>query len=146
MKVKINTNTLRLRRNRAAKANEMIEVIASCGRKFFKNSKGDLGHFDVTDNGRVWYVDQYRGNRIYMHRRSFDYYWRGFSGGGTLKRLVESLANYVKRGEPVNGYHFGPWHKSICGGDLWAYGEDMDTVREAAKRLGFYNIKEKVNK
>jgi hypothetical protein len=121
------------KRKRAEKANRLIELIGSCGHKFFNYpDKYGNGRFEVDVRGRIWFIDGYTGTHIYLHYR----YWnRGFSEGGTLRALVDSLKRYISTGEPVLPSHFGPWPKWISHGDLWGYGEDMRKVRECAVSL-----------
>lgn len=134
---KVNKKTLSERRERCKRANELIKAIASHGRKFFSYKKG-LSHFEIADNGRVWFVDGYCGDRIYMHRRPCDYRWSGFNEGGTLKKLVKDLAEFVKTGKSFPAHHLGPWPEWYSAGDPWGYGGEMSKVQEAAIMLGFY--------
>ncbi len=125
------------KQKRADKANELIKVIGSCGRKFFSYpNKHGFGRFEIDGRGRIWFVDGYTGKRIYLHYR----YWkRGFSEGGTLQALVNCLKRYIATGEPVFTSHFGPWTKWLSDGDPWGYGEDMQQVRDCAVNLGITN-------
>lgn len=117
---------------RQAAANELLRVIASCGRRFFHH-EDRISRLELDDRGRVWLHDKYTGARIYTHR---DGRWRGFSEGGTLQGLIKALRDYVKRGTKLHSLTFGPWPKWYCGGALWGYGEDMEKVRDAARQLG----------
>lgn len=112
---------------RAEQANRFIEAIAGCGRKFFAH-KGRVSRFEIDERGRVWFVDAYRPARIYTH---YDGRWDGFSEGGTLRSLVLTLRDFIRTGEAPK-LNLGPWPAELCGGDLWGYGGDMDSVREAA--------------
>lgn len=124
--------TGKTKQERLIDANKLIEVIASCGRRFFRH--GDrVGELELSVSGRIFYVDAYAGKRIYTHYR---YRWRGFSEGGTLRFLIIALRDYVTKGAPVNPSTFGPWPSWNCGGDLWGYGADTCQVREAARELG----------
>lgn len=109
-------------------ANEIIVCIASHGRKFF-SSNGDervrgyaerFSRFEYGDGRkpRLKFRDKYTWKLIDIgspHR------WRGFSDGGTLRGIVQMLASYIIHGKPILNC-FGPWHKDLCGGDLWGYG------------------------
>lgn len=117
---------------RADVANQMLEAIAGCGRRFFSHS-GNTSRFEVDGRGRIWFIDGYKGRRIYTH---YKYNWRGFTEGGTLRTLVERLRDFIRDGSKLPATIFGPWPEWVCGGDLWAYGADMAKVREAAQRLG----------
>ncbi len=117
--------------DRLKRANELIGVIASCGRRFFR--KGDrVANLEVDSHGRVWFVDAYKGTRVFTHYKGG---WRNFSGGGTLKRLIERLRDFVKQDRPLPQTELGPWPEWVCGGDLWGYGDQMQQVRSAAIRL-----------
>ena len=122
------------RQERLAAANELLSVIASCGRRFF--GRGDhVAHLEQDARGRIWFVDAYMGRRIYTHYR---WEWRGFTGGGTLRCLVIHLRDFVRAGKTLSPRTFGPWP----GGDPWGYGDDMDVVRAAARRLGVVDTRE----
>lgn len=121
-------------------ANKAIEIIASHGRKFFslqadkpRAAENRISKF-LFVNGRLWFEDKYTGRRIYVAWRRGR--WRGFSEGGTLRALIESMADWIigKRPEfPLS--KLGPFPEWVCGGDLWGYGEDMDIVRQEISRL-----------
>lgn len=117
---------------RAAIANEMLVAIASCGRRFFAH-KDRVSRFELDHRGRIWLIDKYTEKRIYTH---YEGQWRGFSDGGTLHALIERLRDFIASGKPLPATIFGPWPEWVCGGDLWGYGADMQTVRDEAKRLG----------
>jgi hypothetical protein len=121
------------RADRLAAANELIAVIASCGRHFFRH--GDrITRLVLDARGRVWLVDRYTRREVYTHYRGR---WKQFSEGGTLQDLVCHLRDFVTKGKPVPARVFGPWdERFIPDGDLWGYGrEAMQTVRDAAARL-----------
>lgn len=119
--------------------NEMLEVIASCGRKFFAD-KGQTSRMEVDTRGRVWFVDSYSGKRIYTHCPFSK--WRGFTNGGTLKSLICHFRDFIVKSKPVPLGCFGPWPEWYCDGDLWGYGDDMEGVRKAAIWLGIVNEQE----
>lgn len=117
---------------RLDRANKMIEAIASCGRKFFRDGE-TVATLELDNRGRVWFHDSYSKQRIFTHRPG---QWRGFSSGGTLRRLVENLRDYVTRGDLLQHGVFGPWPQWLASGDLWGYGSEMEKVRQAAEALG----------
>lgn len=120
--------------DRLKSVNELVEVISSCGRRFFfSKTKGVVASVEIDQRGRVWWNDDYSGKRIYTH---YPYRWRGFTHGGTLKHLVMCLRDFVCKGQTIPPYVLGPWPEHYCNGDLWGYGEDMQIVRDAAIRLG----------
>lgn len=113
-------------------ANEFIRVIATCGRKFF-NHDGFIASLELSEHGRVFFIDEYTKKRIYTHRKYRN--WRGFTAGGTMKNLIESLRDFIKTGHKLNLRYFN----SDMGNGFrnpWGYGEDLSIVKEAADRLG----------
>jgi len=129
------------KQERVLQANKAIEIIASHGRKFFSLAaegrtvaENRISRFELHDNGRLWFIDKWSQKPIYvMWRRG---QWRHFSEGGTLRDLVCALADWiVGRKETLPMGYFGPWPEWVCGGDLWGYGKEMQTVREELKSL-----------
>ena len=122
------------KQQRVEAVNKLIKVIADHGRGFFKTGD-NYAKMEVDNRGRIWFIDDYTGKRIYTH---YNGRWRGFSHGGTLKDLVKGFRDYISKGV-THSYvpKFGPWPSHFCDGDLWGYGNDMVKVRQAAKRLGF---------
>lgn len=125
--------------NRIDRANALLRAIATTGRRFFSYTDGGVtrvSYFDrLGPSSRLWLIDAYTQHPVYLHhppgRR-----WRGFTGGGTLQRLVVALRDFIRHGQPVSPGHFGPWPDVLCGGDLWGYGDDMAIVRQVARDLG----------
>jgi len=117
---------------RLQRANDMLEAIASCGRRFFHH-EGRVSRLERDPRGKIWFIDCWSEKRIYTH---YVFRWRGFSQGGTMKDLVKALRDFVVHGKQLHPRAFGPWPDWYCGGDLWGYGGDMEKVRSAALRLG----------
>jgi hypothetical protein len=115
-------------------ANKWLQVIASCGRQFFR-WKDQVAWLSRDGRGRIWFVDHYSGKRIYTHQKG---HWKRFSSGGTMKTLIECLRDFVAKGQalPARNGLTGPWPYWYCGGDLWGYGYDMERVRREGKKLG----------
>lgn len=108
-------------RQRVAHANDLIAAISRHGRRFFYDAdRGRVARFEMDLAGRLWFRDEYTNRRVYV---AYRWRWRHFSNGGTLRRLVESLAAYIRQGAPVPSSHFGPWPQWVCDGDLWGYGK-----------------------
>jgi len=119
------------REARVNQANEFIEVIASCGRRFFEHD-GRIARFNLDDRGRLWFTDAYTQKEIYVAMPR--YRWRGFSNGGTLRSLVENLSGYIRHGQPLWMGYFEPMRS---GANAWGYNEEaMGRVRAAAMKLG----------
>jgi len=119
---------------RLDQANELIQVIASHGRRFFYSTqKQRYARVELDPRGRVWWVDDYSGQRIYTHQTPFGNKWRGFSHGGTLRSLAEAIRDYVVHGTPIPPWRIAPQQSY---GDLWGYGEQgAKDVRAAAFAL-----------
>jgi len=134
----VNRYILRDREQRLEQANALIEAIANCGRRFFHYpEQHGISRITMDERGRLWFVDGYTGKRIYLHFYLHYRYWRrGFSEGGTLRAVMIRLEDYIMEGTLLPRSIFGPWPESLCGGDLWGYGEDMQIVREKAQELG----------
>jgi hypothetical protein len=111
---------------RIEKANEVIRIIASHGRKFFSHNS-EIGHFVANERGQLFFVDSYTKKPVYVQYRGD---WIGFTEGGTLRTLVEMLRDYItgKREDIAMGC-FGPWPAWYCDGDPWGYGAEMERVR-----------------
>ena len=118
---------LAARHHRARKANRLICVIATTGRCLLRY-RDRVARLEVSPRGRVFLVDYYTGRRIDTHRSGA---WRGWTGGGTMKELMEAFRVFICTGKGLHPEAFGP-HTA----DMWAYGLAMRTVRDTAKELG----------
>jgi hypothetical protein len=125
--------------DRLIEANLVIGAIAAHGRRFFYSGPGSdhrchihparVAMFEIDRQGRLRFRDDYTDVPVLVTSRGE---WKGFSHGGTLKRLVRDLADYIRTGKPISPGHCGPWPSWQCGGDLWGYGqENMELVRSA---------------
>jgi hypothetical protein len=131
------------KQERLIEANKVLEICSRYGRRFFSNISDRKGcetmtptrisHFVLDERNRLWYIDSYQGDRVYTAAGS-DGFDRGFTEGGTLRSLCQSLAKFIRTGEPIGSGHFGKWPEWYSGGDPWGYGEDMQKVREAVKQ------------
>lgn len=126
------------KQERLEAVNKLLSVIASCGRHFFRHS-GNVSKFELDTRGRVWFVDAYRGARIYTHYVMGR--WHGFSEGGTLRELVIRLRDYITKGSDL-GRALGPYPDWYSGGDPWGYGKDMAAVFEAGCQLGIVKLEQ----
>ncbi len=81
-------------------ANRILKTIGSHGRLFFSNHSDGACHgepkryaeFFFAYNGRLKYRDRWRGTEVDITRPGK---WRGFADGGTLRRVVESLRDFI---------------------------------------------------
>lgn len=118
---------------RAQRANDLLETIASCGRKFFAYpDQHGISRFEVDAHNRIWFIDGYTGMRLYLHK----FWGRDFSEGGALRGIINLLKRFITNGEHMPSSHFGPWPKWLCNGDVWGYGSDMQIIRDKARELG----------
>ena len=128
------------KQERLEAANEFIKVIASCGRNFLssnsdirnKEAKPFVSFMEIDKRGRVWFTDYYTKKRIYTH---YDGRWRGFTSGGTLKMIVESMRDFITKGSTMRAGYFQPEMDNGFG-NPWGYGEDILIVKDAAIKLG----------
>lgn len=124
---------------RMEKANAIIRVIGSHGRCFLSENSDRqplvknpfFAHFKVDSRKEIWFVDRYSRKPTLVRHSD----WPNFSDGGTLRSIVESLANYIRGGYEIPMRMFGPWPEWSCGGDLWGYGDDMQKVRDGIKAV-----------
>ena len=114
---------------RAEHANQLIEVIAAHGRKFFRCSRtGNVSHIEVDDSGRVWFHDYYSRARINTTQAPYGKRWVGFTSGGTLRSLVEDMRDYILTGQTLDRSLIGPIRTD--GSNIWGYDvEAMDACR-----------------
>lgn len=122
------------KQQRVEHANQLIDVIATHGRRFFyRQESGRVARLELDARGRVWLIDEYSGARIYTHDTPFGNNWRGFSHGGTMRGLIERMRDYITSGVPLNSGCIAP---PMSYGDMWGYGEDAAAaVRAAAAAL-----------
>ena len=120
------------KQERLEKSNEFIAVIAGCGRRFFEH-KGFVSTLELSETGRVFFIDYYTKKRIYTHRKYCR--WDGFTSGGTLKSLVENLRDFITQGKTLRAEYFQP---DMGNGfkNPWGYGDDILKVKSAAIKLG----------
>ncbi|WP_272962304.1 hypothetical protein [Alcanivorax jadensis] len=112
--------------------NEFIQIIAICGRKFFRH-KGNVSAMELDEQGRVWFIDDYTGHRIYTH---YKHEWQSFTSGGTMKRLVEFFRDHIVSGDTLNPRYF-EINKMWCSGHPWGYPHgDLAMLDREARRLG----------
>jgi len=120
-------------------ANFIVKVIASCGRHFFSENSDRrelvanpfIAYFAVDKVGELWFVDRYTRKPVLVRHHE----WRGFSDGGTLRCIVQHLAEHIREDKPVKIGYFSPSPKWVCDGDHWGYGEDMPKVRDAVAQI-----------
>ncbi len=131
------SKSLTAKQQRAEQVNQAIRIIADHGRRFFFSASHQrYASMEVDERGRVWFVDDYSGKRIYTHRTPWGGRWRGFTHGGTLRGLVEEFREYIRTGKQLHPGYLGPERERITDGNIWGYApEDMQKVRALAGAL-----------
>lgn len=125
-------NTELSKQDRLVAANSFIKAISGCGRKFFQH-QGFVSSLELSKNGRVYFIDYYTKKRIYTHK---DSRWDGFSSGGTLKCLIQSLRDFICKGDLLNASYFDYDEPRKTFSNPWGYGADILKVKDAALSLG----------
>ncbi|MGF6282279.1 hypothetical protein ABH908_000237 [Pseudomonas frederiksbergensis] len=123
-----------LRQQRCINANEFLQVIANCGRNFFRNTgSGHDGYLTMNERSTiVWFHDDFTSARLNVSREG---YWDGFSHGGTLKSLLGSVGKHILTGKTMRYGYFQP--KMDNGFENpWGYDDDILLVCDAGVRLG----------
>lgn len=120
---------------RLGHANALIQAISRHGRRFFSSAtSGATGRLELDGRGRVWWIDEYCGARVYVAHSGR---WRGFSHGGTLRGLIQALHGYIQRGELLHPEYIAP---AMSYGDMWGYGtEAAAAVRAEAHQLPMFD-------
>lgn len=118
------------RQQRVKHANALIQAVAAHGRRFFYCVQHDrFARIELDQRGRVWWIDDYTGKRIFTHPTPLGNRWRGFSHGGTLRHLAEMMRDYVTKGTPIARGYIAP---DMSYGDLWGYGAAATAAVRAA--------------
>lgn len=120
---------------RVEQVNQVIRIIADHGRRFFyTESKQSYASMQIDKHGKIWFIDSYSGKRILTHKTVWGERWKGFSGGGTLRALVEAFRDYIRDGIPLPRGFLGP--ERFDDSNIWGYDEEgMKAVREQAGAL-----------
>ncbi|MGF6125152.1 hypothetical protein QF019_000341 [Pseudomonas frederiksbergensis] len=127
-------NKLALKQKRVEHVNHVIRIIAVHSRRFFySQAVNRYASMEVDHRGKIWFIDDYSGKRIFTHKTV----WggrRGFSHGGTLRNLVEAFRDYIRTGDALPLGYLGP--ERFDDSNIWGYDEaGMKAVREQAGAL-----------
>ncbi|HDR9174350.1 TPA: hypothetical protein QDB23_001562 [Burkholderia vietnamiensis] len=115
-------------------SNRLIVAIASHGRRFFYSQQRDrFARLELDARGRVWFVDDYSGRRIYTHHSGR---WRGFTHGGTLRSLVERMRDYITTGWQIPRGCIAPRCSGAERENVWGY----EPVAAAAVRAAAFEL------
>lgn len=123
------------REQRVEHANELIRMIGSHGRRFFWSSKHQrFARLELDARGRVWFVDDHTGTRVFTHRTNGR--WSGFTHGGTLRSLVDDMRDYIMLCRPIPHWRIAPEQMGDPTKDIWGYGlEAAEALRTEAFNL-----------
>ncbi len=113
-------------------ANKIIAIIAKYGRHFFSENsdhrelKPDpfIAHFEADAAGELWFIDAHARGRVLVRLNDR---WRRFSGGGTLRAVVEMLRDHIAEDRQLR----------YCFAEYWGYGEDMRKVADEVDAVVF---------
>lgn len=113
--------------------NQIMKEIGSRSRKCFYNKQKDRYADMILEKNKVYFVDEYTGDKIYAYNTVPNEH-RGFSHGGTDWGLVNDFREYIVTGKESDG-------KNGYGGlycTHWGYPEeDMKAIRRLAFELGY---------
>jgi len=115
---------------RLGQANALIKAISEHGRRFFWNEGSErLARLELSDAGRLYWVDDYKGDRVFTGTiGGYEHRWVGFSHGGTLKDLARDMRDYVVSGRQIQAWRVGQ--------DCWGYRPtDAAALREKVKGM-----------
>jgi hypothetical protein len=132
------TGKIETRKDRIGIVNEIIKEISDRSRRFFYSEKSGNVSKIIEKNNRLYYVDHYTGNEIYLHAPKHKR-WNGFSNGGTMRGLVLDFKEFIMSGDYSN--HNNGYGGLYC--TNWGYKEeDMKAIQEKAIALGYLLPKE----
>lgn len=136
----MSSNTVGCKVERLAHANTLIQAVSAHGRRFFFHApSGRVASLEMDGVGRVWFVDDYTGKRVYTHKTHIPSRWLGFSHGGTLRSLVEALRDYIVAGQQLDAWRIATPRLNENDGDIWGYGPEASAaLREQVLSLPIF--------
>jgi hypothetical protein len=117
-----------LKRERILNVNEFLELIASCGKRFFEYNHelgSNVARLGQKDNGHLYFFEPSKLQWYYVSRST---QWRWFRNGETLRWMIQSLIGYIKNGES--------FACSEAYWSHWGYGKDTKTVIDCGVAFG----------
>lgn len=126
--------------DRVRQCNELISLIASKDRSFFKrNDNGNIADFAIANDLLLRYYDHYNEAEFINTSSPYFYEWKSdscFNGGGTLQHIVMCLSNYIETGIPFLEYNMRL--------DNWGYSaESVNEIREFGLAQNIFTKKER---
>lgn len=124
---------LKNRRKRVIIVNEIIKLISTLDRHFFRNEKDNFVSYIIIKKNKLYFVDYYTKKDIYLHKPKY-HHWHNFTSGGTLKGLITDFKEFIMYGKPSNGSNgYGGLYCTH-----WGYSADsMELIRKKATELGY---------
>jgi hypothetical protein len=120
-------------KHRVGHANDLIQVIAAHGRRlFFSRARNAFARFEADEDGSLWFVDDYTGQRISPFEQGK---WKGFSHGGTLRELVKAMSDYILDGQRIPIIWIATPRSNPDNGDIWGYGTEASAAVRAAAEI-----------
>lgn len=124
---------------RMIEINNLIELISKEDIKlnpnassypFFSVEDNRYSRFFIgSNNKKLFFFDKYTGETIYPYSNSK---WRGFSSGGTMRRLVETMREWIISGNPTDyGCLYVPYW-----GSYWSI-ESRQKIIDFGKQIGY---------
>jgi hypothetical protein len=113
--------------------NAIVQEISRRGRNFFHH-KGRTARFELSARGRLFWVDEYKGDNVNVYNKVTGR--KKFTNGGTMWALVLDMVDFIQQGKYSNHNHgYGGLY---C--PHWGYPEeDMQAIQKLAKEMGYLN-------
>lgn len=106
---------------RVKHVNALIQTISKYGRRFFYNEENNcVASMMISKTGHLWFQDDYTRKLVYV---AYVGRWHGFSHGGTLKQLIQRLADYVRDGKQISANWIGP--ERFDDSNIWGYSQEQ---------------------
>lgn len=116
-----------LRDHRMQIANQIIIAIACTSKRFFRHGD-NVAYFDhqetAAGNLRLKFRDHYTDKLVDIAARP-GAKWRGFTGGGTMRGLIEVLRDFITHGQTIN-LDFVHWG--------YKESDELDLLKEIQRR------------
>jgi hypothetical protein len=124
------------KQERLEHANQLIQVIARHGRRFFfDDTTNTTARLELDQRGKVWFHDHYSKARVYTHPATFGNGWHGFTHGGTMRNLVEAMRDYIQHGRQIPVFWLG-FQRQSDKSNIWGYEDEaMSAVRMEGSAL-----------
>ena len=115
---------------RVYRANRFMELIASCGRRFFEYKHPDgreVSYFTTSERGHIYLWTEWKRELMYVSRYGP---YKGFHHGGTLHSLVGGIVEFIKTGSEY-------FSEGFFDAKHWAYpAEDMQRIVRHGQLIG----------